>query len=220
MNPLTGHQRETVARILASPFSMATVLYSICIRHFGEQVHDWEPETVWMELRDEFGVEIPPINHDRLMALLTAISTNQFYQNWAGFSLISHAITGDENPMDDSDPLLPAQMAWAVTEVKLNDEARHEFSHDVSAAVGQLLWDDGFVHPPHALKFARMPSVYQGSDSPADLGKQQTLSTEHAKVVDEYMTEQAATLLRQISALPWHDQNSLAQIVRELHGNR
>lgn len=216
MNPLVGVQRERVMPILVNPYTMGTVLYAIAVRQYGEEVHDWEPETVFLELQDDFGVEIPAINHDKLMALLTAVSTNSFYENFAAFSLISHTLNNDENPLDQSDPLLPAEMAWAVTEVQLVDDTPGKFGVDVAHAVGVFLQEDGFTSPPPKLSWAVIPSKYEGSSTSSDLGKERTISTEHAHVVEEYLRDQAATLIRQISALPWHDEHSLAEMIRDL----
>lgn len=220
MNPVVGEQRERVAAILHDPYTMATVLYAIALRQYGHEVHDWEPETVFLELEDDFGQGIPPVNHDKLMALLSAVSSNTFYTNPGAFRAICHSLSGDEEPWDFEDPLLVAEMAWGVLEVEINDDTTALWSDDVKAMVGGLLLEEGFVEPPPHLDFARIPAKYEGSSTTADLGRERTLSTEHAKVVQEYILDQAATLIRQISALPWHSEDTLKELVDELQKSR
>ena len=216
MDPLASHEKERVARILLQPFTMASVLYAICLRALGEDIHHWEPETLWMEIKDEFGVELPAINHTKLSALLAAIGTNSFYHSVPAFLCISRALNGEEDPFDQQDPLLVAEMAWAVREVQLNDDAPHQFNDDVSAFAGALLMEDGFTTPPAILGFAKIPERYQGSSTDSDRGREGTLSTEHAQAVAEYLQEQSALLVRQICALPWHNEASVASMVREI----
>lgn len=206
--------RLRVSLMLANPGTLATVLYAISIHEFGEDIHSWEPETVFMEIEDAFGVQMPQGNHDKLMALLTAIDTDSFYKSWSAFEVICRTINTGE--VFGSDELLVAEMAWGVTEVMLSDDTPNTFSGEIAAGVGVLLVDEGFSTPPTKLLFAKPPSQYRGSDTSSDSGKQQTLSSEHEAVVSTYLQEQSALLLKQIAALPWQTEELLVEIIQEM----
>jgi hypothetical protein len=192
---------------------MPTVLYAIALREFGEEIHSWEPETIAMEMSEAFG-EMPTENHDKLMALITAVESNAFYSSWSVFEIICRTINTGEP--QGSDELLVAEMAWAVLEARLNDETPGTFSEEIAIGVGKLLSEEGITRAPPSLSFAKMPEQYQGSMTPSDMGKQETLSGEHLAVVTEYISEQSILLMRQVAALPWQTDETLAKIVDEL----
>lgn len=195
---------------------MGTVLYVVAMRYLGPEIHNFEPETVEMEMRDELGFDLTPVNHDKLMAVINSVATNAFYRDPMAFYAVSQILSGGEDPFDMTDPLLPAEMAWAVAEISLNDDTPEKFSPDVSALVGQVLDQDGFVTPPGILGFAKMPYKYRGSDPGPELRQQEHFSTEHAQVVKDYVKEQALLLYKQLSGLPWQTTELLAEISADL----
>jgi len=216
-NPLESRERAALLPIVSHPFTLGTVLYAIAVRLYGErEIHEMEPEALALEFQDDFGVEIPGINFSKIQAIITAVSTSQFYNDWVAFYAISATLSGAENPLDQSDPLLPAEMAWAIKEIGLADEKPHPWGPDVRRYVGVILDQDGFVKSPKGLEFADMPERYHGSDYRADRRQQEVATTEHAQVVTDYVQEQSALLLKQVAALPWTTQESLAATAQAL----
>lgn len=209
-----GEHRQAVISMLVNPGSMATLLHAIVFKEFGEEMYDWEPETIYLDINDTFGIEMPEANFNKLMALISALASDAFYKKWSSFDIICGSLS-DGDP-SGNDELLVAEMAWGVIEVGLNDETPSEFSHDIAAAVGALLVNEGFTSAPASLSFATLPEVYHGSDSGGDLRRDDALSTEHAAVVITFIQEQAALLVRQLSALPWHSEESLVEIISEV----
>lgn len=212
----TGPDHLILKAILTSPSTLATVLHSIAYKAFGEEMYDWEPETLELEINEEFEVEIPSVNLDKLMALISAITTDAFYRDWVAFFSICKILNGDDSPMDASDPLLPPEMAWAVTEVRLNDDSTPNWSPDVARIVGVSLEEDGFISPPPMLAFAKFGERYIGSDTPADMHQDALANTEHVKVVEEYIELQSLLLFKQLAALPWMTEQKLEQIQSEI----
>jgi hypothetical protein len=193
---------------------MATILYAIAIKEFGEEaLHSWEPETISMEMNEAFG-DMPTANHDKLLALIASVESNVFYTSWSAFEIACRTINTGE--LYGSDELLVAEMAWGVAEVLLNDDTPSKFSDEVAAGVGKVLFDEGIMEAPPSLSFAKIPGQYEGSYTEGDLGKQQTLSGEHLAVVIEYVTEQSILLLKQICALPWHTEESMVEMVEQM----
>lgn len=196
---------------------MATTLYAIALHEFdAEGLHEWEPETVAMEMNEAFGIQMPEASFNKLMALISAVSSDAFYQRWTSFEIICAGMS--DGDASGNDELLVAEMAWGVIEAKLNDETPGEFSHEVAAGVGALLSNEGFTSPPPALAFASMPEMYQGSDTPSDTGRQEYLSSEHVAVVREFVQDQAALLVRQLQMLPWSTEESLIEALTQIAG--
>lgn len=214
--PLHSHERERLQKILFHPWTLASVLYAIVIRLYGEEdVHHWEPETLVLELKDDFGEEIPSVNQAKLHALIAAVTSPGFYSDWTTFMAICHTLSHGEDPLDMSDPIMVAEMCWGVTEVRLVDDTPGKFGDEVSRFVGRVLDYEGFTKPPPQLQFAHLPTK-ELVDSPGDEGKAETLSTEHAQVAAEYVREQSLLLIQQISALPWHTHQSLEELTVKL----
>lgn len=213
---IDSDERKQVIPALMHPGTLATVLYAIALRYCGPEIHDWEPETVFLELKDELGVEMPPGNHDKLQALLSAISGNAFYVQPLAFLAVCQSLSGSENPLDMDDPLLPAEMAWGVLEVQLNDDTPALFDADVAELVANVLEEDGFTSPPEMLAFAKLSKVYSGSTYAADLKQERLESSEHEQVVKEYVRDQGLLLFRQLQALPWHTPDTLQELARML----
>ena len=195
---------------------------AVAYRTFGDELFSWEPETLDLEFRDEWEVTLPPANLEKLHALISAVVSGAFYHDYSAFLLISSILCGGEDePLDGADPLLVAEAAWGVTEVRLNDsdhKEKHQWGDEVRRYVGVLCHEEGFVHPPPALRFARMPGDYEGSSYAADLHQKATITTAHARVVEEYVEAQATMLFKQLSMLPWMGPAELSRMAREICG--
>jgi len=216
MDPISLRDKEAIIPILQHPFSLGTVLHSIAYRLWEEEIYTWQPETLGLEFKDEFGFELPPANQNKLNSLISAVVGHGFYTDWAAFLFICQLLSNNDDPMEGGDPLLASEMAWGVIEVKLNDDKPHPWSAEVKRMAGKILETEGFTSAPKILSFADFGYHYHGSDSPGDTGKAETLTTEHAQVLSEYVQEQSLLLIRQISALPWHNEHTLEKLVMEL----
>lgn len=210
MEPQNSH-RAVITQMLMHPGTMATILYSIAVREFGAEVHEWEPETVYMEIKDSFGIEMPEANFNKLMALICAVSSDAFYQKWGSFETICAALSDGDASGDDE--LLVGEMAWGVIEVKLNDDTPGEFSAEVAAGVGALLMNEGFTAPPPSLAFARKPDEYVGD---SDQTRKDAMSSEHEAVVQEFVRDQALLLSKQLSAVPWLTKPDLESVLTQI----
>ena len=202
---------------LLNPESFATTLYLVALRRFGVAIHEWEPEMFDLEFRDEFEIDVPKVNQSKLLALTTAIATNAFYREFQTFGVVCELLSGGEENFADITPdLLPAEMAWGVTEVLLSDSTPEPVSSDVAAYVGVILSENGFTSPPKILDFAILPSQYIGSSAQYEINQGQILNTEHASVVDQFIVDQLTSLLLDIQKLPWVTPEVVASVQKEL----
>lgn len=209
------HQK--VKRVLRHPNTFGTVLHACALRAWGSDIYGWEPETIALEFKDEWEVELPTASLDRLCALLAAVSSDAYYRDWAAFTFVNQVLCGhDGDVLEGADPLLVAEAAWGVVEVRLNDSTPSPWGEEVSRYVGVLLDQEGFVAPPAILNFARLPERYDGSDAPADATQRANVETQHARVVAEYLQEQGLTLFNQLKELPWVGEEQLGQLAGEI----
>ena len=210
-------QRDELKGLVENPGTMATVLYAISLRLFGSEIHGWEPEMFDLEFRDELGAEVPTINQDKLNALITAIATNRFYRDFLIFTHTCELLSGNEVDVETLTPdLLPAEIAWCIVEVGLNDNDEPIFDPEVENYVGVILNQHGFLRPPEPLQFASMPERFLGSTSGEDLDQMEAAETEHAATIGSYILDQATMLVEQLQSLPWAADGFMEAIDDEL----
>lgn len=213
-----SQEYEAIRKIVVDPGCFATTLYTIALKVFGSEIHEWEPEMFDMEFRDEFQVELPKVNQSKLVALVTAIVSNRFYQDFLPFTVTCEVLNGGEENFQNITPdLLPAEIAWAVTEVRLNDDDHPAFDDEIEAYVGVILYENGFSSAPRPLEFAKIPQRYLGSSSGTDVGQMESQQTLHSKLVDQYLRDQSSALFDQLSALPWIDDDLMEEVVGEIN---
>lgn len=152
---------ELARRMLRSPDSFATPLLVLCIDRLGwEMLNDdgspWAPETIRYEVQSEFQVRLPDRNLDKIMAAISVLTSDDFFQNLPKFIMICNVLAGDTFDPSVFDPATCAEMAWAITEALLlepvdNDEP---FAEDIRRYVGFMLTEEGFGSPPDVLRIA------------------------------------------------------------------
>jgi hypothetical protein len=216
MFPFTADS-EKLKKIVEDPSTMATVLYAVALKLFGTEIHGWEPEMFDLEFRDELSAEVPPLNQDKLNALLAAIVTNRFYRDFLPFTHTCELFSGNEADVETLTPdLLPAEIAWGIIEVRLNDNDDPVFDPEIANYVGVILDQNGFLRPPEPLQFARLPERYFGSTYSEDINQMKVDETEHAALIGSYILDQATTLVGQLQQLPWATDGFMEAIDGEL----
>lgn len=209
--------KEVVKRILLDPNTFATVLYAIANRYFEEDFHSWDPITIAMEFEEEFGVVLPPENEEKINALISAITSGQFHDDWRVFDATCEILTNGYADFEYlNDDLTPAEIAWGVIEVGLADDDPQEYSTDVATYTGLILRESGFINPPSVLWFARMPERQWMGDTKGEIRAQGLAETAHAAVLNEYLEDQGRELFTQIRSLPWANDELLDELAREI----
>lgn len=138
----------------------ATVLYTICLKTFGSEMHEWELETLWMEIQDEFKVDPADANKDKLAAAISLLVTNAFYENFQAFEAIGKGLNGQTADFEWITPLTPEEATWAVVESRILDSTPEDFSEEVKAYIREVHREGGLFKSPPALAFCSISSVY------------------------------------------------------------
>lgn len=212
-----SQDHEKLKRIVTDPATFATVLYAVALKQFGTEIHEWEPEMFDLEFRDEFQVDMPSVNQDKLNALILSIVTNRFYHDYFVFTQTCELLSQSEADFETLTPdLLPAEIAWGIVEVRLNDNDDPPFDPEISNYVGVILDQNGFLNPPTPLEFAKLPERYLGSTYGAEIDQMEVQETEHAALIGRYVLERSNELVRQIGGLPWANEDLMESIDGEL----
>lgn len=155
-------KKGQIKEYLENEDAFGTALLAIIIDNYTTEAFSWEPATLNMQLSDDFGARPPQSNRDKIWALITALTTNQFYVSMEVFAHTCTALSGEEVDLSIMEPMDPEAIAWGVSEVLMNDEASPEygnedFSSEIEAFTGVTLYQHGIFEPPKILSFAQMP---------------------------------------------------------------
>ena len=148
------------AEAFTSPTVFATTLVAILLDEFGTEFFDFEPEVLREEVLMRYKVEIPTVNMDKLMGLIAALTTNMFYTSVPAFTHICNSLSGSGANFHTWDPVESHEVAWAITEIALNDPAqagndfKSRFSADVREYINMMLREEGLKNPPAILQMA------------------------------------------------------------------
>jgi len=194
--------------------TFATVLLAILLDSYGTEMFDWEPETLRMEVSDDFNATLPRVNSDKVWGLIVAMTTNQFYLSVEIYRTTCEALMGKDPDFAMFSPSDPEELAWGVTEVILNDPpdpklGNGEFSNEVSRYTGLILSQNGILVPPEPLIFAAydsenpvlaMETIF--SEDPvmfdAAYSNQQRLKS----TLDSFIKERVTQLQMQLKSVP------------------
>lgn len=146
------------ADVLLNDESSATVIFETAKRVLGASFVAWEPESIWLELKDE-GIDLSPINRDKLMATLTLIQTGSFYWDAAVFENTIMAFEHQYSSPEVLQEASPAQIAWGISEAEIilerNDKEKGVFDHEPTQYTAVSLHRAGLVVAPDLLEFAQ-----------------------------------------------------------------
>jgi hypothetical protein len=185
-------------------------MLGILLKQYDTEFMDWEPETLFSQIHDDFKVTVPDINRDKILGMITALQTDAFYTNPLVFSNVCRALDNEEADFEELLPISPEAMAWGVAEIISSDvpteQLQLEFSPDVAKFAGIMLAEHGVYVPPKVLGFAEYsttnPALNADSaftDDPgmfeAVFAKQKLDSAEVDKHVVENMKKLKAQLL-------------------------
>lgn len=128
---------------LETPATLATVIHAIVIDKYGEKAYQWEPITVFLELKDDFSADTCPEAMDRWCAIQTVMTTDAFYTRLDAFLNICNTLASGSPAFDVFNPVTPEEAAWGVAEVALNRESL-PFSYAIKKYLRTALAEEGY----------------------------------------------------------------------------
>lgn len=177
---------------------------------FGTEALGWGPETVEMEIRDEWGVDADDGNFERLMTAIQVLTTDAFFTSPVDFARGCVCLSGS-TPVRDSFALPDADdCAWGITEAALvrTPDGDQPFSPEVVELVGQVLRAEGVLTPPDVLRIAgsdqgafdRVSADY--SDDPELYAAITANAKGYADALESVVRGRLRALLEQLKTLP------------------
>jgi len=183
---------------IESPETLATVIHALLLQQYGEDIYTWEPLTISLELRDDFGAEINSQTLDRWSAMQVVMVNDAFFKKLDGFLAISNTLAEGIPFFDMFNVVTTEEAAWAVTEVSLNRELL-PFSYPVRKYIRMLLEHDGYSEGnyPQALEEAL------ALDQPDAVAIRRDLAgAENKDNTEKFIDEQLKILVYQFNQIP------------------
>jgi len=117
--------RDNVIKALLNPETYATVLYAILLLEY-EDLHEVDSLELYARIKDDFYVEMPEENENKLQAILTVVTTPYFYADVQTFtSICKTLVDGDPGVADfDFDDASVLELLWGTYEVELCEDDR------------------------------------------------------------------------------------------------
>ncbi len=147
-----------VGKLLTSEGTYSTTLLVWLLDQYGMEVLDWHPETIKLELRDDFQVNVPRFIIDRIMAGICVLTTDLFFQNVSKFIQLCNVFSGDEFDPRTFDIADAGECAWGITEALLlnppDKEEPEPFGDEIRHYLAAILKEEGFITPPDILAIA------------------------------------------------------------------
>jgi hypothetical protein len=176
----------------------------------AENCYTWHPGTILLEIRDDFRVELPRPNFDRLMTGIWLVTSDEFYQNVPSFIEACNVLSG------------------SITEALLlappEEEDESPFSEEILAYIGQALDQEGIVHAPDILRLgtrsgdlaAKVNATF--SDDPEMFSAIYKAEGEKTDEINQLVRENLTRLIQQLGRLRLNNGNA-AGLAARLHDN-
>lgn len=212
----TLSSRGKVATLFQDEEANGAALFIGCSLILGEvdEWTSWHPETIRMELQDE--LKLSHIDDDvfgRLMAIVTIMTTDLFYQDLPSFIELCNVLAGSPSMLNVFDVADVYELSSAIMAAQFVDD-EEEYSDEIKGYIGHMLAEEGFSKPPAFLKMAEMPrDTYSLQESLEDaelLGGAVESERMRAEELAAFQQDDAAEMLMQIESLGIDVQGILA----------
>jgi len=139
----------------------ATSLFLAARAVFGVELTAWEPETIWLTLERDHGIDLDEIARNKIEAAVSLIVNPAFYWDSYVFQRTAQALNGEPFDPEALQEVHPADQCWAVYEASiirgldLDVPMSPDYDEDVQMYTAVCLKRDGFVLPPDQLAYAK-----------------------------------------------------------------
>ena len=155
---LSPNPKVVTRTLLLEESTHATVLLLILLDTYGPEALEWAPETINMELKDDYAVNITKQTLDKIMAAIAIVTTNYFYKDVLKFIELVNILSGDDAEPNEFDPATAGEILWGLSEAFLlwppeegdSSEDTH-FSAEIIEYMSQVMRDEGYMKAPDLL---------------------------------------------------------------------
>lgn len=183
--------------LLQSDETLATVIHAILRDKYGEEVYGWEPLTVALEVKDDFGIDIGTGVMDKWCAMQVVMGSDAFFKRIDAFLAICNSLADGVPFFEEFNPVTLEEAAWAIAEVGMNRDML-PFSYPIRMYLKKMLYSEGFnedTFPPIFKEvFEKDPSADDIRTGIAALG--------NTNNIDAYIKEQIRDMAAQFNSVP------------------
>ena len=193
-----------------NPEADATVLNAMVLSKYGEEALDWDPLTIQMEIKDDFGVSPASEVMDKICAMQIVMGTGDFFGRVDAFRNITNAIANGQPFFQTFTPLQAEEIAIAVATVGMNRDMI-PFAPAVRELVRLSLKGDGYSEeqfpPILSCVFDRRPDEKAVREQLTDLiGRPEaelpTAAENNMANIDAMLRRRVLICLKQLDSLP------------------
>jgi hypothetical protein len=193
--------------VLRSRDSFGTTLLVAVVDEYGLEALNWEPEMLTKQLEEDFRMEIPSMNADKLHAVITALTGDSFYQDAGVFWVTANTLNNQPPHFESGPQPLDADAAvWAVLEIGMLDMKEDDatmalpFSDEVGVMLGIVLKEAGIRTAPNNLDWVQFPpDTADGDKYTAEIAAK--LDAKEKEELSAFLLEQSGLLSAQLNEL-------------------
>lgn len=126
-----------------NPDADATVLLSMLVGKYGEEALDWDPFTVFLEIRDDYHVSPADAVMNKICAMQIVMSSSDFFERIDTFTNVCNSLSEGDPFFKVFTPLGTEEIAFALATVAMNRDML-PFSNTIRRYVKKVLKADGF----------------------------------------------------------------------------
>lgn len=207
------------AEFLENTETFTTVLLAIVLNEYGTECLSWAPETIFLELEDDFRITVPLINKTKIVVGINLMTSDDFFKRPPRFVQICNVLSGSilRPEFDKADC---TECAWGLTEALLicppESEDPEPFCDGIRHYLGHILKEEGITNPPDVLQLALQDSKWMIGSHPPDW--EDPASFAHEYGVNHDRSGQIMDMLRE-GIQDLSDQLELLPFVQESGGD-
>ena len=126
--------KKEAFKALADDATFGTTAHVIALATFGEDIYQMDPLELFMNLEDEYKMELSDEVAEKLQAVLLATTTDAFYEDPVAFRAICNTLIEGDPGFDGFDKLTVPEIMWSIYEVELNHPGT-EFSKTIASII-------------------------------------------------------------------------------------
>lgn len=218
---------EQIGKALANPNSFGFTLLTIFLDLHGHEGLEWRPATIQMELEQEYSIDMPAGNFDRLMTAISIYTTNSFFVSTPDFVRACVVLSG-HHPTPNLLQLPDAEdLAWGITEGLLihppDDAKEGPFVPEITGFIGEVISSEGILNPPDVLRIGthdkgKLSKVnYDFSDDPEMFSGIVQMEQGKTDDINRVINGRLRSLLAQLAILPLENGDAKAVAIKMMN---
>lgn len=148
---------KSIKDVLEDQEAPALAVLGVCLRHFGSDFLGWDTDTVTLEIKDDFNVDLSDLQHDKLMGATIVLCSDAYEQDWQTFETVSHLFNNQYDDFFTDNELEWDELIQGLVQVYLIKHEPLEFSDEVKAYAGNVFAKFGMSKAPDLFPNAIMP---------------------------------------------------------------